>query len=422
MGILEVLRNTSVCFQAAMPTSAKSKLPSKTSQVSATLRRMARDAGPDGKLPTHSALLRQFGVSGATLNAALDELETQRVIYRRHGVGIFAAPRLQKATVALACNPGFLKGASHSPFWDLLLREAQEHAEADDISCEIHFCKLRGTDELPFSESLSHALAMGHVQGMLSVGMNRAVGRWLSERHIPHVAFGGPGTFSVGLDIGAIIEESVQVLVRRGCRRIALLSPVQPFRRLPIRDDVCSVNSEVFRMALARHGLSFDARLVKEGDELLREGGGQTNLLFREQGYLFAKRIFDTVNREVPDGLVITDDMMALGVLAALRECQLEVGEDVQIASHTNRGTAVFGAMEASIVRLEIDPAEIVQVMFSTMMDLLSGKKAMPAEISPRIEVERTYIKPLLRMPEISESIGTSINSSAGTNSSASAD
>lgn len=390
---------THPCFVENMPSLAKSKSPTKASLVSARLRQLAQDAGPDGKLPTHSALLAALGVSGSTLNAALDELENQRVLYRRHGVGIFAAPRPSKTSIALACNPDFFKGSSHSPFWDLLIREARERADADDLSCEIHFCKVQGVDDFPFSESLSHALTMGHVQGMLTVGMNRGAGRWLSEKFIPHVSFGGPGRYHVALDIAAIIDQGIHALASTGCRRIALLSPVSPFKRQPIRDDSWSATSEIFRMSLARHGLAFDPRLVKEGDDIIRESGGVTNLLFREQGYRSARRIFDDVSIEAPDGLVITDDMMCLGALAALRELELQPGTDLQIASHANRGSAALGSVEASLFRLEIDPAEIVGTMFTTMLDLLSGKKALIKEIHPRIEVERALIQPVLRWP-----------------------
>jgi hypothetical protein len=47
-----------------------------------------------------------LGVSKATLDGALRELEGHNMVYRRHGVGIFVSP-LMRRTIVVICPPDF---------------------------------------------------------------------------------------------------------------------------------------------------------------------------------------------------------------------------------------------------------------------------------------------------------------------------
>src|SRR4051794_19095688 len=48
-----------------------------------------REHAPGAPLPTEEALCEQFGVSRITVRRALQDLETQGFVERRHGVGTF---------------------------------------------------------------------------------------------------------------------------------------------------------------------------------------------------------------------------------------------------------------------------------------------------------------------------------------------
>ena len=50
---------------------------------------LAHELGPDAKLPTVLQLRDRLGISIATLNSVLNELEAQRVVRRKHGIGQF---------------------------------------------------------------------------------------------------------------------------------------------------------------------------------------------------------------------------------------------------------------------------------------------------------------------------------------------
>jgi DNA-binding LacI/PurR family transcriptional regulator len=79
-----------------------------------------------------------------------------------------------------------------------------------------------------------------------------------------------------------------------------------------------------------------------------------------------------------PDGLISTDDMMTRGILAGLRKLGLQVGRDIQLASHVNKGSTVLHGEEGEMIFVEVDPAGIVQQMFAQLETLMAG--VMPAE------------------------------------------
>ena len=98
-------------------------------------------------------------------------------------------------------------------------------------------------------------------------------------------------------------------LVRQGRRRIAFLGGP--------RDLVFAVDRlEGYRDGLAREGLPYDPRLVRETD--LTEAGG--------------RQAMDEILREAtPDAVAAASDAAALGALAALRAHGLLPGADVAV-------------------------------------------------------------------------------------------
>lgn len=378
-----------------MATLEINKSHSKASQISSALRRMAEEVGPEGKLPTHANLLQTLKVSSTTLNKALDELESQKVIYRRHGIGIFAAPQQKQSTIALVCDPTYFQGATHSPFWDLLLLQARKRAEAEDLFCEVHFGKAKDQHSVAFSDSLQNSLSQGVVQGVIGVGMNRATDLWMREKKINYVSFGGPGFYFVDIDNASLIQMGVQVLSQAGCQRVALLHPVKPQTQYSTRHSRWRVTPELFRMALAQHEMPFEPRLMNIGAELVREGA-TTHLTPQEQGYLAMQQIIEQFADALPDGVAILDDLMTLGAIAAIREAGLKLGHDIRIATHSNRGTGVLSPYYDDLFRLEIDPAQIVETMFATIHSLMCGEEPAGYIYDPMRDIHKTLIQPQL--------------------------
>ena len=342
--------------------------------VCARLTELVHQAGPEAKLPTVLQMRDTLGVSVATVNSALNELEAQGIIHRKHGVGIYVSHRLHHKTIVLLCDPSFFRAAGASPFWSLLVDQARERARAKEEELSFHFA-LPSTDKHPaLHDSLIGEIRSGRVDGILAVGIPPATAEWLAEQGTPLVAFAGPGACMVALDGPAGIRLSVERLAAQGCTRLALWSPVPPFR--PSDDDGRRPGPgvEAFRHALDECGLEFDPRRVKTNRHLVPVPGSVTTETHQEQGYRTAYEVFGAAVLNRPDGIVLVDDMMAQGALIALRNLGVVVGEDVKVASHANRGSNALLGHEDALNRVEIDPSEVVHEMFDLLGTLMKGE------------------------------------------------
>jgi DNA-binding LacI/PurR family transcriptional regulator len=148
---------------------------------------------------------------------------------------------------------------------------------------------------------------------------------------------------------------------------------------------------DAFKQALQKHNLAYNPEWVWQLDSLTDQVpvDAEPN---QEQGLRAAREVFNrkgkTSTREVPDGLVIDDDMMTRGALAAFDKLGIRAGSDIKIASHTNRGSTVLTGYEDELTLIEVDPAEIVQAMFDMLEILMDGRKPASKVLS---------VKPQLR-------------------------
>ncbi|MBC8136122.1 MAG: GntR family transcriptional regulator [Fibrella sp.] len=398
MAILQLDRERSAGRRS--PGGGRMGKQTKFQEVCGRLTDMAHQLGPDAKLPTVLQLRDRLGVSIATLNSVLTELETQRVVRRRHGVGIYVAPDIRQHRVALICDPSFFRVAGTSPFWGLLVEKVRQRAEQEREAFSFHFALEvadksfadKPSDELgdtnPYlPENMIEDLRAGRVDAVLGVGLPQITADWIERQDIPFVAFAGPGKYIFGLDSNEIIRRGVTHLCEQGCRKIGYWGAISPHRYVSPSPDPSA--NPVYVETLAANGRAFDPDLVWDNQHLIPAGGGVHTLSHQEQGYHAAMEAFGTHTDRMdwPDGIFSADDMATQGLLTALQRLGIQVGEEIKIATHANAGSPALLGWEDRITRLEVDPAEIVGGMFDTVEDLLHGKepKAGFIEVKPRL-------------------------------------
>jgi len=353
---------------------------SKTRALSEHLMGMARDLGPGAKMPTIQELRRELGVSVATLDSALTHLEGQRVIERKHGVGIYVSPHLHQKAIGLICEPAFFRAAS--PFWQRLIEEVGERAGARGDTFRFYLAIPSGREEVPVHDDLLEDVRAGRIQGALFIGHNKPAVFWLKEQGVPSVAFAGWSECAVQLDYGDLVRQAVAHLVARGCRRLALLVPWEAGVEPP-QAPLCSPAAQALQRESAARALPFLPELVWEAGAAGHvESTPQGH---EEQGFEGTVRLFAGEGAR-PDGLISTDDLMTRGALHALAQLGLRAGREVQIASHANRGSDVLRGFESDLAIIEFDPAAVVQAMFEALEALMSGGAAPPQIlIAPRL-------------------------------------
>ena len=342
---------------------------------------LAVSLGPEARLPTVADLCKSLAVSSRTLNFALRDLESQGVISRRNGIGLFVAPTVNQRVarrLALVCNGHLFQRANHSPFWDLLLEEAKSRATHHNEIFEIHLIggALTSNEEVP--PALMDAVREGRISAALGILTPEATAIWLEKNNVPVVTFGGGGRAMIMLDMAEFCSRSAAYLVGKGCQRIALWRPVpeRTVHSTPQHDILRHDFYKPLKKSIEQSGGTFDASLIEDNLDLLKNGK-ITLLSGQEQGYATAMRVFSSSGPQ-PDGIIIADDMMASGALVALRNLGIEPGRDVQVVSHANASSPVLVGYEKLIARVTFDPREIAQKMFSLLDTILQGNDFSP--------------------------------------------
>lgn len=350
-----------------------------------SLRALALKIGPGGKLPTIKEICRLLDVAKATVDTALDALEVEGVVRRKHGSGIYVTPRISQKTIALVFGNNVF-GADASPVYTHMIERSRERAAShnENFSVFLDLPSLQADmPQVPVHGDLAEAIASGRVHGIL-LGSRNSVEEevWLRSQGVPLVSLSLPAEFpfSVTVDYDALIRLGVQTLAGQGCQRIGLITPFGY-----CRDDETAFkhrDREVFAESLAHLGLPQKEEWIWEDRTKL---GEQTET----RGQLGARALRALVGDRSaphPDGLVIADDMLTRGVLAAARQQGLNLGETVKIASHANKGSPALEEWAGQLTLLEVDPDAIVEAMFGMLERLMNGVdvKEQVTVINPR--------------------------------------
>jgi len=348
---------------------------------------MSHRLGPDAKLPTVVQLCEQLDVSMSTLNTALKELEEHNILERRHGVGVFVSPSLHRRFVSLVCDSLMLERMDASAFWIRLLERARHRAEEGNESFDVHVAMPMGHLNEPLQRGLSREIRSGMVDAIIGIGLQQDAADWIEAQGVPFVALFGPGSHVVGVDNGALWRLGVRELQRLGCTRIGIWNGLPPKR--PTWPDDC-MEEWIFRGVkeeFAAFGLEYRSGWHRTGLELIDAPGGSTDLSFSEQGFRVAREVFSAGRASWPDGLVLTNDEVTRGAIQALLQLGVRPGQDVEIATHYNRGLTTFLGFDGQLTRLEVDPDELVQEVFATLDQAINGTIASTTvqEFLPRV-------------------------------------
>ncbi len=345
---------------------------SKTQSLAESLRELAYQLGAEEKFPTAVELCEQFHTSRATLNDALNILESQHVIYRKRGSGIYVSPRLHTKCICVLLYASLFLGKDKSPFWGILsgliAEEMERRAESHAYHCELHFVLRTELDQVALPESVIELIQAKRIHGIITVGMNHLTTAWLQQQGIPCVVYAGYGPYRVSQDGNALLRQAVSLLALEGCQRPGLWMEATC---LDTENEPLLARSteQLFSRYLSDYNLPFDPLLVHY-DVFIRSQvpGGVPSL--QQQGYIYAMKVFSGPAQRRPDGIFIDNDMVTMGALAALQRLGIRIGEDVCIVTQANTGSPILFGYEDRLRIVEFDPAELVHEMF-TMLDSL---------------------------------------------------
>ena len=393
---------------------------SRLSEVTEAIREMANSAGAGAKLPTIVELRRDLGASISTLSGALQELESSGVIYRRHSIGIFVSPSFNTRKIRVLLDARVVRAPGVSPFWGtlwgLLADEAKNRSGQFKEECIFQVVESLLHSDLELAHNLLSEYRVGRLHGILCVGLQENLYPLLKNEIAPIVGFGGHFQWFVETDGARGLRMAVNELAKQGCVNVGLWHHVPSF--VPPLPGNTEREVKMFRQALSSAKLAFQPHLLKERaiveNGVVVESG-------QEQGYQLALEVFGaslknrvsnatsstrssaniaaatgaatstttaaTKGAAIPDGLVITHDLMTDGALLALQELNMKAGRDVKIATFGNQGSVILFRRASQITIIEYNTLQIARSMFDMLETLMSGQTPPRRErwISPQL-------------------------------------
>ncbi|MBC8140643.1 MAG: LacI family DNA-binding transcriptional regulator [Armatimonadetes bacterium] len=365
------------------------KAPSKVDETTERLLDLAHELGPSAKMPTVRVLREEWNISHATLDAALARLEERNIVVRRQGSGVYVSPGLRLRNIALLCDPDFFLLHGASPFWGLLIGQIRDLAARNEARLSLHFLLPQTENEPPaplnaepVPQPLREKIAGGAVHGLIAIGVEHAVSRWIEAQDVPVVAYAGAANYILGQGDETLVRMGITALAAQGCQQIAPWFFSAKFSES---------NYAVYKATMTAHGLIPMPPLghLPEGESDSASGYAA--------GFDLALRIFGGENP--PDSFVCANDMQAQSVLMALYRLGLRPGKDVRVATHTNAGSSALLAWHPDIIRMENNPAELVRYLFETLDALMNGQTPQWLPQGERVPEWRYQINPVLLLP-----------------------
>lgn len=315
------------------------------------------------RLPSISAIRKKYKVSQPTVDRALQELRVEGMVESIRGKGIFVASGAKMKNIAL-CFGRDIDRNGVGAFERTLLRSLQGTCRGTRFALRYymddpaHDRDEHGPDQLQLDSQ------SGRVHGVLGADDGDTVWQQnILQLNLPTVVLSDSPIFPcrVTLAPSPIIRLGVESLVRRGCKRIGL------FNHSPAVHPGMAMEEQATWAAAIQ---DFGATTRPEWCYAWNDTSSLELIGYAE----FARRW--PTWQEKPDAIVCVDDNITSGMLRAASALGVRVPQDLQIASHANRGVSDFGTN--NVIKIEFDVDKIASTMVNYLGILISGRMPEP--------------------------------------------
>ena len=318
------------------------------------------------KMPTIVDVAARAGVTIGTVShvlnktAPISEETTRRVLAAIRELGYKPNSIARALRTKKSCVIGFLLPDITNDFYTPVLSTFIDHAHQDGYTVlvvsyqysakreEIEIDRLvdknvdgillfNGCDDLPVLRRIKEA-------GIPLVVADRR----LDEIDLP----------TVGYDNVKTVCRVVDMLCKKGCRRIGFLS--ESTRLSNLYDRYAG-----YQKGLAQNGIALCPELVYISENL------EMNNL--EQGYLYIKHILkNTPRQELPDAIFATTDLLAIGAMRALEEMGFQIPQDIGVVGFDNIAFTEF--IKPKLTTVEQDKNMMGSVAWEVLKNVIDGK------------------------------------------------
>lgn len=186
---------------------------------------------------------------------------------------------------------------------------------------------------------------------------------------------------SVCPDLSQTMLDALDALIAAGRRRIAFIGGVGSL--MGLHDYPEDIREASFRQWAAHLGLDVDGLVYSRGTFTVESGYEQASRLVADHrgggqggrigGANGADATVDDGHGDMPDGLIVAADVLAVGVLQALNALQVRVPDELAVVSVNNQSIARYTS--PSLSSYAIDQRELARTALTTLIDGLKHER-----------------------------------------------
>lgn len=314
---------------------------------------------PGASLPTNHELCEQLQVNYKTAQQAMALLAKEGYVVRqsRRGTTVKGVPR--RGVVGIYVWAQLLDHDPRHEYYRLITQ--QLCGQLEELG-RVHRMYLGAETRDSFNiaeEDLLRHFSGGVLSGAVIVNPYSRIDELMEHSRslrTPVVTFSRPAgmDYSVTFDNIGYMRQAAGYLKRRGCKRVGAIYN-------GTRHDIDANRIDIAQI-LADCGVATGPSWIAERDDTL-EGG------FEEAGYKAAA----SIPLAELDGLIVNDDIMALGVARRLRELGLDPSRDLEVTTTWNRGSRLELGMPFN--RFEFDVATQVRIGLELLQNVIHGQR-----------------------------------------------
>lgn len=368
-------------------------------KVEWAIRESIRDGSrylPGNRLAPLRELAEEFAVSHSTVDEALQNLAHQGWLEQRAGRGVRVVQELPHRVVAFVSEEES-RSWSSSLAEQLILQGFNEVLAEAGYQTQVYGLLDADDDKICLRKPvLSDALALardGMLSGMVLRGNPENEARFAAQageiKELPRLPFvriqSRPfwNEAHVQIDLRRQVGMQIRHLREAGCRTIAFCSGSTRSTRANVDFQI-----EVFKEEMLGAGLAFDPRniiqVVLDDEAEAKCGYG----IFEHVASQLFSRYWaqGRADGKLPDGLAITDDIVARSISLTLLREQVSVPGDLKVIAATNKGSGVY--FPFPFARCEVDISEIGKEAGRLILRQLAGDEAawhQQALVTPKL-------------------------------------
>ncbi|HRU06445.1 MAG TPA: substrate-binding domain-containing protein, partial [Candidatus Brocadiia bacterium] len=173
---------------------------------------------------------------------------------------------------------------------------------------------------------------------------------------VVHLSRRPAAPLSAALDTPGAIRAGARLLARAGCGRLAMLA----------------FGAERYEDIAESFVATCEALGIDHRTESMPFAPNAELADFERYGHATATRLMS--GRNLPDGLLILDDFIGRGALAALLRMGARVPQDVRVCVHARKGDSFPDVFGLPVSRMEADDAAVAESAFDLMEQAVRGE------------------------------------------------